>query len=145
VNIYASNLGVSQSHGALLGTASTAITDIGLAFYDVPISFTFLPGNRYDVAFEPLLPVNDWSFSVNDMEFWGFDFPGSPSYVVGPVTVLDGFCTGSGSCADYGNSVMPHVRLDGQPEPSIPAPASLALLIAGVVSAVAISRRYRRS
>lgn len=112
VDIYSSNLDAtftngSASHGALLATASIALTDVGLAFYDVPIAFAFLAGNRYDVAFR-----GNVSFGTSDgvnIEFYNYHFgsPGGP-YAAGPVSVVDGACHGLG-CSDYSNTVMPHV------------------------------------
>jgi len=148
VDIYASNLlgpgSGGASHGALLATASTAITDVGLAFYDIPINFTFLSGNRYDLAFRSL-DTGGWGFGLNNMEFYSFDFfNGNAAYAVGPVTVIDGDChtlsPGGSFCANYANSVMPHVRFD-QGEVQVSEPSALLLFGSGLICLTSLLRR----
>ena len=62
-----------------MATASIAITDVGMAFYDVPISFTFLAGTRYDLAFRGNL-VSSWGSPTNPV-------PRSPGSSGGAVRV----------------------------------------------------------
>lgn len=135
VDIYQSQLGFGQTHGALLATASMSVTDTGMDFYDVPISFAFLAGQRYDVAFRSLDP-DGWGFGRNTMEFYRYNYP-APAYQVGDVEVLDGGCEG---CAGYGNSVMPHVRL----KTAVPEPGTMVFLGAGIVLMGWVRRRSRR-
>src|SRR4051794_23821324 len=79
VDIYQSGLNSALSnpgaaHGALLATASVSISDVGLAFYDVPIAFTFLAGQRYDVAFRGNLAGTSWGFGAQtSMPFYAFN------------------------------------------------------------------------
>jgi hypothetical protein len=148
VDIYQSGLNTAFSnpgapHGALLATASTSITDIGLAFYDVPISFTFLAGQRYDVAFGGNLAGTNWGFAAQtSMPFYAFNraLPGG-AYIAGPVKVVDGACHPIEACSAYGNTLMPHVRLEQVSTTAVPEPATLALFGSGVMALV--GRRVR--
>jgi hypothetical protein len=138
VEIYAVNLtGGVGTRGALLATSTTAstLTDIGLDFYDVPVSYTFLSGNRYDVAFN--ITPGGWGIGDYDMELYSFDYPDTPYTVDGLATVLDG----SGGATGYANFLMPHVRLETGRAVPLPAAAWLGLGLLGVLGA---ARRIRR-
>ena len=150
VDIYQSGLNTALSnpgapHGALLATSSMSIADLGLAFYDVPISFTFIAGRRYDVAFRGNLAGTNWGFGTQtSMPFYAYnlDKPGGP-YTVGPVKVVDGACHPLDSCSAYANTLMPHVRLQTASATPVPEPTTLALVGAGVVAAIARRRKAR--
>jgi hypothetical protein len=134
---------LNASHGALLATASASITDVGLAFYDVPISFTFLAGQRYDVAFRGNLSGTSWGFGAQtSMPFYAFNraSPGG-AYIDGPVRVVDGACHPFDGCSGYANTLMPHVRLEMVSPTAVPEPATVALLGSGVVALIAKRRR----
>lgn len=108
------------TRGASLASSVVSITDSGLAFYDIPISFTFFAGNRYDIGFSSNAPEG-WGTGINNMEFYNFNYPSSAYTVDGLVSVVDGGHGDSG----YGNSVMPHIRLNTL----VPEPSSAAILL----------------
>jgi hypothetical protein len=130
LNATLSNLGAS--HGTLLATASASIVDAGLTFYDVPIAFTFLAGQRYDVAFRGNLATS-WGGPQTSMPFYAFNraTPGG-AYTVGPVKVVDGACHPIDVCSAYGNTLLPHVRLETVETTAVPEPATLTLLATGL-------------
>ena len=140
VDIYQSSLNAALSnpgaaHGALLATGSTSVVDVGLAFYDVPISFTFLAGRRYDVAFQGNVAGSGGVFGPQaSMPFYAFNraAPGG-AYIDGPVRVVDGACHPIDVCSAYGNTLMPHVRLETVETTAVPEPATLTLLATGLV------------
>jgi hypothetical protein len=128
VDIYATTGFV---RGGLLATSSAALNDLGQTFYDVPINFTFLAGQDYDINIS-------WPDGANVLvRFFGFDpaFYGSSPFDVGPVRVTDGE---AGSCAEC-NSLMPNLRLQVVPEPS-----ALSLLGLGFVVLSVFHRRTKQ-
>jgi len=106
------NLGTRPA--APLLTATAAITDNGMGFYDVPISFTFQAGHRYSVGFNQVLPAPGWGLNTN-MEFYHYglaqahDPPNRdnrPFTIGGTVKVLNG-----GYGGDMSQYNLPHIRL----------------------------------
>jgi len=150
VDIYQSSLNAALSnpgaaHGALLATASMSVVDVGLAFYDVPISFTFLAGKRYDVAFQGNVAGSGGVFGPQAaMPFYAFNraAPGG-AYIDGPVRVVDGACHPIDVCSAYANTLMPHVRLETLETTAVPEPATLTLLATGL--AIAGRRAARKT
>lgn len=119
------------TRGASLASSVVSITDSGLAFYDIPIGFTFIAGNRYDIAFSSN-NVGGWGSGVNNMEFYNFNFPSSAYTVDGLVSVVDG-----GAGGNYTNNIMPHIRLNT----SVPEPSSVTFLL--LAAGRLLSRRKR--
>ena len=106
------------TRGSILATESIAVSPGPLAFYEVPIDFTFLSGQRYDIAFNV---TKGWGNpSLHDVEFYYFNNPTlNPGlgYDAGAFKVLDGgaFPDGGG----YVNYVMPHIGAIPSPRPPL--------------------------
>ena len=122
------------NRGAQLATASAGITDVGWAFYDIPIAFSFTSGNRYDVAFDTPGGFGAAPNLKNWMEFTAFDpslVDYAPFSVDGTVSVVDG-----GYGGDYRNHNFPHTRLTmdgGDDQTVIPEPSTYLSLGAGLL------------
>jgi len=110
------NQGLGTRGSAPLLTAVTSIVDTGLAFYDVPIDFTFQKGHRYSVGFNQAAPYSGWGNNTN-MELYRFGRaqPVNPPYqdnrafiIGGGFSVLNG-----GYGGDLTQTVLPHIRLNG--------------------------------
>ncbi len=123
--------------GQLLATASFPLADSTFTFHDVPISFDFVSGSRYYLAFTAD-GSSGWGFNINTMRIFDFDFPAAP-FKVGDVSVVDGGCFG-GVCTGFSNQVTPLIRLetdstslpDSTPNTSeVPEPSSLAVMLLG--------------
>ena len=131
-NIYAAT---GTTRGALLATNSVVLADAGQAFYDVPIAFTFLAGNAYDIAI-------DWPTGPNvNVRFFNFDPAtfGDVPFNVGPIRVVDGEGAGNPS-----NFVMPNLRVETTGGiTAVPEPATLSLLGGGLVYLIRSRRRNR--
>jgi PEP-CTERM motif len=148
VDIYASGIanGPQAPHGALQASASASFTDVGLGFYDIPIVFTFVAGQTYDVAFRSVAPFTWGNPFTYNMQFYAYEngTPGGP-YTVGPVLVLDGACHPSTFCGRYGNFALPHVQLNVDaitaPAPTTtPEPSTFLLLGAGLAAFLWLGR-----
>ncbi len=129
--------------GSLLATASAPVSDVGGAFYDVPIAFDFFAGNRYYLAFTGN-GATGWGSDINNMRFFSFDYPDA-AFTVGNVSVVDGGAFGP-SLSGFANAVMPEIRLTTGPSLSFsfvpePAPAPLVLL---ALSAIGFGIRRKK-
>ncbi|MEZ5351718.1 MAG: PEP-CTERM sorting domain-containing protein [Bryobacteraceae bacterium] len=134
------NLG---TRGALLATGSLGIVGaLGpqgtpTAFYDVAVDFTFIAGNSYMVQFNTT--PDGWGQGAtahNEVTFFGFNTP-DPSFVVGPVTVLDGAFN-----ADSASENFAHIRLNTAAP--VPEPATALLIGLPLLAVGAIRRRRSR-
>jgi hypothetical protein len=97
--------------GSIVGSSTIAVTPGGPAFYEVPITFTFEAGQRYDIGFN--VPG---SWGSSQMEFYYFQNSGlnpTVGYDIGPFKVLDG---GEWSGSGYSNSYLPHIRACAVPD-----------------------------
>ncbi len=131
------------TRGNVLASGTTVINNVGLDFYDVPLTYDFIAGNFYDISFEDVGGPDGWGNNgINSMEFYSFDSPTSPSYTVGGIVeVIDGGCFPS-QCREYGNTVMPHVRFDAAAM-TVPEPGTYALLAVGLGAMALVGRRRR--
>src|SRR5262245_53963414 len=109
----------------LTRSALTAFTDNGLCFYDLNLPFAVAGGQRYELQIKP------FGFGNFNMEFYNYQFPSDPSYVVGPITVLDG--AGEGDVGGPSNSVISHFRINVADSSAVPEPASFAMLSLGIL------------
>ncbi|MGZ4814036.1 MAG: PEP-CTERM sorting domain-containing protein [Terriglobales bacterium] len=92
-------------------------------WYDLPIAFTLLAGQSYDIGIS-FNSFNDPHLQVN---YYFFDSGANPPFSVGPVTVLDGEESHCGPC----NIFAPNLRLNGAA--ATPEPNSMLLLAAGAL------------
>jgi hypothetical protein len=112
------------TRGPILASNTAPVTDSVMSLQSVPIDFTFIGGNRYDIAFESTRPEG-W-FDL--MQFYSFHFPLDPPFIAsGLARVIDG---GTFPIAGYGSDLMPHVAIGVIPEPSA---IILAVMAAGLL------------
>lgn len=100
--------------GDVVASASAAVTGGGdVRFHDVPLAFTFAPGQRYDVRFQL---AGGWGFGPNRLAYQAFnnsllDTRVPPAFVEGPLRVLDG--GGGFASYAYSEAKFPHVHFVG--------------------------------
>jgi len=95
--------------GYALATNSLQFSDIGQAWFDIPLNYSFAGnGDRYllDISFSPRAP--EAMFIYNN-----FQYGANPPFAVGPISVLDGTAN-----KNYSNPFLAHFRMDM----SIPTP-----------------------
>src|ERR1035438_2771965 len=80
-----------------LGAPGIVTGDGTEQWFDLPISFTLLSGQSYDIGIS-FNSFNDPNLEVN---YFFFASPGNPPFSVGPVTVLDGEESHCGPCNGY--------------------------------------------
>ena len=123
----------TKTLGSLLATNSTSLSDVGRAFYNIPLSRSFVGGNN-----RFLIDIH-WNSDPTEARFYSFDGQGDGQegidlpYVRGPVRIIDGK---SGSPAGEDNYVISHFRLG-----IVPEPASAGLFTLGSIALFATARR----
>jgi PEP-CTERM motif len=103
-------------------------------WFDLPISYTLLAGQSYDIGID-FNSFNDPNLQIN---YFSFDSGSNSPFSVGPVTVLDGEESHCGPC----NYLAPNLRLDGSGG-GVPEPGSLILLGTGALVLFGAIRRKR--
>ena len=150
LRIYAVNSGPGLGvRGPLLGSADVAVSDTGLGFYQVPISFTFdigaNPELRFDLAFVSD-ESNGWQIASN-IQYYPFSNANNQTYEFGNlngelIRVLE---SGSDTTGDggFGYGVLPHVELITGSAAMVPEPGT-DFLVGGLLCAVGCGQLLRR-
>ena len=97
-------------------------------FYVLPINFTLLSGQNYDIGID-FHSFNDPNLQI---EYYFFDAGSNPPFSVGPFTVTDGEESHCGAC----NVLAPNLVVDNVPEPG-----SLTLVGMGLLGVIGVLRR----
>ena len=118
-----------------LGTSELVTGDGTEQWFDLPISFSLLSGQSYDIGID-FHSFSDPNLQIN---YFSFNSDNNSPFSVGPVTVLDGEESHCGPC----NSVAPNLRLDGSGGGGVPEPGSLILLGTGALVLFGAIRRKR--
>jgi hypothetical protein len=129
--IYSALDGIGQVPLAI-GTPSTFTGSYNVQywFYDLPVSYTLVSGQTYDIG------VDFNSFNNPDLDFWSYQFNSTnPPFTIGSIIVTDGEELRCGPC----NTLMPHLRLTGNIV--VPEQPSLSFVAGGLIVAAGRLRR----
>lgn len=114
-----------------IGTPTVVTGDGTEKFFDVPISFTLLAGQSYDIGID-FASFNDPNLEIN---YYFFDSGSNSPFTVGPFTVLDGEESHCGPC----NTLTPNLRVNGSA--ATPEPGSILLLGAGMLGLLGLRKK----
>ena len=112
-----------------VGSNMTFTGDGTEQFYNLPINFSLLNGQSYDIGID-FHSFNDPNWQV---EYYFFDAGSNPPFNVGPFMVTDGEESHCGSC----NIFAPNLEVNG----SVPEPGTVLMLGTGVLGLAGALRR----
>ncbi len=99
-------------------------------FYNLPINFTLLSGQSYDIGID-FHSFNDPHWQVH---FYFFDAGSNQPFNVGPFTVTDGEESHCGAC----NVFAPNLEVQGS---GVPEPGTIVMLGTGILGLAGTLRR----
>lgn len=102
-------------------------------FYVLPINFTLLAGQSYDIG----IAFNSFNAPNWQVHYYFFDSGQNPPFNVGPFTVIDGEESHCGAC----NVFSPNLEVNGSGNNGVPEPGTLVMLGTGALGLAGTIRR----